>query len=101
MAWWHVSLGLKCEIGESLSAIGLFGIFPKQGVMTSVMIGVKELDPHNLRSTDAQLSDNARVPITRISKHLFHSSIAATPRYLDLDLDIEVSISDIFYHWND
>jgi integrase len=76
--------------GGGLSAIGLFGIVRKHGAM----IGVKELDPHDLRSTHTQLGYDARVPITLISKLLGHSSIATTQSYLNLDLDIEVPVSD-------
>jgi integrase len=84
------SLGRKCEIGKSLSAIGLFGIVRKHGAM----IGIKELDPHDLRRTYAQLGYDAGVPITQISKLLGHSSIKTTQTYLNLDLDIEVTVSD-------
>jgi integrase len=90
------SLGRKCEMGESLSAIGLLGIVRKHGAM----IGVNELDPDILRRTYAQLGYDAGVPITQISKLFGHSSIATIQRYLnldlnlDLDLDIELTVSD-------
>lgn len=84
------SLGRKIEIGKSLSAIGLFGIVRKHGAM----IGVENLDPHDLRRTYAQLGFEAGVPITQISKLLGHSDIATTQRYLNLDLDLETTVSD-------
>lgn len=84
------SLGRKCELGSSLSAIGEFNIVRKRGKM----IGVDELDPHDLRRTYAQLGYEAGVPLTQISKLLGHESVSTTQRYLNLDLDIETTVSD-------
>lgn len=84
------SLGRKVEIGESLSAVGLFGIVRKHGAM----IGMSELDPHDCRRTFAQLGYEAGVPLTQISKQLGHSSVSVTQRYLNLDLNLVTTISD-------
>jgi len=84
------SLGRKQEIGESLSAVGVFGIVRKHGAM----IGKPDLDPHDLRRTYAQLGYEAGVPLTQITRLLGHSSVATTQRYLNLDLDLETTVSD-------
>ena len=84
------SLGRKVEIGESLSTIGVFNIVRKHGAM----VGRPELAPHDCRRTYAQLGYDAGVPITQISKLLGHADVATTQRYLDLDLDLESTVSD-------
>jgi len=84
------SLGRKKELGESISAIGVFNIVRKHGTM----IDKPELAPHDLRRTYAQLGYDAGVPITQISKLLGHASVATTQRYLNLDLDLEATASD-------
>jgi len=77
-------------IGESLSAIGVFHIVRQAGES----IGKPELAPHDLRRTYAQLGYEAGVPITQISKLLGHASVATTQRYLNLDLNLETTVSD-------
>ncbi len=77
-------------IGDSLSAVGLFGIVRQHGAA----IGKPELAPHDLRRTYTQLGYEAGVPVTQISKLLGHASIATTQRYLCLDLDLESTVSD-------
>lgn len=57
-------------------------------------IGKPHLAPHDLRRTYAQLGYEAGVPITQISKLLGHASVATTQRYLNLDLDLETTVSD-------
>lgn len=84
------SLGRKREIGESISAIAIFHVVRKHGAM----IGKPNLDPHDLRRTYAQLGYEAGVPITQLSKLLGHADIATTQRYLNLDLDLEMTVSD-------
>lgn len=84
------SLGRKCELGDSLSVIGIFEIVRKHGAM----IGKPELDPHDLRRTFAQLGYEAGTPLTQISKLLGHENIATTQRYLNLDIDLETTVSD-------
>lgn len=84
------SLGRKCELGSSLSAIGIFQIVRKHGAM----IGTPELDPHDMRRTYAQLGYEAGIPLTQLSKLLGHSNVATTQKYLNLDLDLENTVSD-------
>lgn len=77
-------------IGDSLSAIGIFHIVRSAGRA----IGKPDLAPHDLRRTFAQLGYEAGVPITQISLLLGHSSVATTQRYLNLDLDLDSTVSD-------
>lgn len=77
-------------IGDGISAIGIFKIVTNAGLV----IGKPELAPHDLRRTFAQLGYEAGVPITQISKLLGHASVATTQRYLNLDLDLETTVSD-------
>ena len=78
------------DIGDSLSAIGLFKIVRAYGYE----IGKSDLAPHDLRRTYAQIGYESGVPIAQISKLLGHASIDTTQRYLNLDLDYETTVSD-------
>lgn len=78
------------EIGDGLSDVGLFNVVRKHGRV----IGKPKLAPHDLRRTYAQIGYENGVPVTQISKLLGHSSIATTQRYLNLELDLETTISD-------
>lgn len=84
------SLGMKKELGESMSAVAIFQLVNRYGKR----IGIDELAPHDLRRTFAQLGYEAGVPITQISTLLGHSSVATTQRYLNLSLDLETTASD-------
>jgi integrase len=84
------SLGNNQEPAESLSAVALFNLVRKYGEL----IGVSDLASHDMRRTYAQLGFEAGVPITQISKLLGHSSIKTTQRYLNLELDLEQTVSD-------
>jgi integrase len=84
------SLGMNREPGDSISAVAIFNIVRKAGEQ----IGRPELAAHDLRRTYAQLGYEAGVPITQISKLLGHSSVATTQRYLNLELDLEQTVSD-------
>lgn len=84
------SLGMKKELGESLSAVAVFHLVRKYGAL----IGIPDLDPHDLRRTYAQLGYDAGVPITQIKELLGHASVATTQRYLNLALDLETTASD-------
>lgn len=77
-------------IRESISAIGIFHIVGKSGLT----IGKPSLAPHDLRRSFAQLGYEAGVPITQISLLLGHASVTTTQRYLNLDLDLETTVSD-------
>lgn len=84
------SLGMSKTLGSDLSEIGVFNIVRKHGAL----IGKPDLDPHDLRRTYAQLGYEAGVPLTQLSKLLGHSDVATTQRYLNLDLDLESTVSD-------
>jgi len=84
------SLGRGNRLGDSLTAVSLFRIVAKYGKQ----MGKPELAPHDLRRTYAQLGYEAGVPITQISTLLGHASIETTVRYLNLDLDLETTVSD-------
>ena len=83
-------LGMAGELGKSLTAVSLFRLVNKYGRK----MGKPELAPHDLRRTYAQLGYEAGVPITQISKLLGHASVETTQRYLNLDLDVETTVSD-------
>jgi integrase len=78
------------KLGRSLSAIGIFHIVRAAGAA----IGKPDLAPHDLRRTYAQIGYEAGVPITQISRLLGHASVDTTQRYLNLDLNLETTISD-------
>ncbi len=84
------SLGRNKEPGASISTTGLYNIVQKRGAM----IGKPELQPHDLRRTYAELGRRAGVPISQISKLLGHASIETTQDYLNIELDLETTISD-------
>lgn len=78
------------RLGDSLSPIGIFNIVNQAGTA----IGYPDLAPHDLRRTYAQIGYEAGIPVTQISKLLGHASIATTQRYLNLELDLETTVSD-------
>ena len=78
------------QVGASISAIGIFEIVRSAGAS----IGKPDLAPHDLRRTFAQLGYEAGVSIVQISKLLGHANVATTQRYLNLDLDLETTVSD-------
>ncbi len=84
------SLGRSRKIQDTMSPVAIFNVVQKRGAM----ISKPKLAPHDLRRTYAQLGYEAGVPITQISKLLGHASVATTQRYLNLELDLEVTISD-------
>ena len=84
------SISKGVEIGDDLSAIGVFYIARAAGEA----IGKPSLAPHDLRRNHAQLGYEAGVPVTQISRLLGHASVATTQRYLNLDLDLKTTVSD-------
>jgi len=84
------SLGRNKVPKESISTTGLYNIVQKRGAM----IGKPELQPHDLRRTYAELGRRAGVQISQISKLLGHASIETTQEYLNIELDLEMTISD-------
>jgi integrase len=84
------SLGRNRIPGDSISTTGLYNIVQKSGTM----IGKPNLQPHDLRRTYAELGRRAGVSISQISKLLGHASIETTQEYLNIELDLEMTISD-------
>ena len=84
------SLGRNRIPGESISTTGLYNLVQKRGAM----IGKPDLQPHDLRRTYAELGRRAGVPISQISKLLGHASIETTQEYLNIELDLDSTISD-------
>lgn len=84
------SLGRSREPKGSMSPVAIFNVVQKRGAM----IGKPDLAPHDLRRTYAQLGYEAGIPITQISRLLGHASVATTQRYLNFDLNLEVTVSD-------
>jgi len=84
------SLGMKKELGKSMSGVAAFQIVRRYGKM----IDAPELSPHDLRRTYAHLGYDAGVPITQIKELLGHASVATTQKYLDLSLDLDNTASD-------
>lgn len=78
------------RITDSMSAVSIYHVVRKAGQA----MGKASLAPHDLRRTFAQLGYEAGVPITQISKLLGHASVATTQKYLNLDLDLTVTVSD-------
>jgi integrase/recombinase XerD len=84
------SLGMNREPGESMTPVAIFSVVRKRGAM----IGKSDLAPHDLRRTYAQIGFEEGVPITQLSVLLGHASVETTKRYLNLDLDLDVTASD-------
>jgi integrase len=57
-------------------------------------IGKPGLAPHDLRRTYAQLGYEAGISITQVSRLLGHANVATTQRYLNLELDVKMTVSD-------
>ncbi len=84
------SLGRDRVPGDSISTTSLYNIVQKRGAM----IGKPDLAPHDLRRTFAQLGYEAGVDVAQIAVLLGHASIETTMRYLNLELDLETTVSD-------
>jgi len=84
------SLGRHGQAGARMSPVAIFNVVRKHGAL----IGQPTLAPHDLRRTYAQLGYQAGVPLTQISRLLGHASLTTTQRYLNLDLDLDVTVSD-------
>ncbi len=84
------SLGRNKEPGRNISTTGLYNIVQKRGAM----VGKPGLQPHDQRRTYAELGRRAGVSIEQISKLLGHANIKTTQEYLNIELDMETTISD-------
>jgi integrase len=78
------------RLTDSLTSSQVFNIVRKYGAR----IGKPELAPHDARRTFAQLGYENGVPVTQLSRLLGHSSIETTQRYLNLELNLDVTASD-------
>lgn len=77
-------------INGSLSDKAVNDIVNKYGAL----MGLPELEAHDMRRTWAQIGLSNGVPITQISVLLGHSNVAITQRYLDLEINLDSSICD-------
>jgi integrase len=84
------SIAQNGTIGDSLSAVSLFKIVQAHGKR----IGLPFLAPHDLRRTYAQFGYENGIDIGEISRLLGHSSIKTTQRYLNLETNLQNTISD-------
>lgn len=84
------SLGRAGVLGASISAVGVFDVVRKHGAA----IGIPALAAHDLRRSYAQIGYEGGVSITQISTLLGHSSVETTQKYLNLSLDLAVSVCD-------
>lgn len=74
------------KIGPSLSPTAVFDIVRKYGSL----IGIADLDPHDLRRTFGRLAYFALdKDILRVMHMLGHSKVETTQRYIGLELDLE------------
>ena len=78
------------KLGNSLGLTAIYMLVQRYGNL----IGHENLQPHDLRRTYAQIGYESAIPLTQISKLLGHSNLAVTQRYLNIDLDLEETISD-------
>lgn len=78
------------KLGKSLGLTAIYMIVQQYGNL----IGHENLQPHDLRRTYAQIGYESAIPLAQISKLLGHSSLTVTQRYLNIDLNLEETISD-------
>lgn len=84
------SLGRDKQPGKQMTATALYNLVQKRGAIA----GKENLQPHDLRRTFAQIGYDAGIPIAQISILLGHSNIETTMKYLNIELDLSVTISD-------
>ena len=84
------SLGRNKETNDSMSGVAIFQFVNKYGKK----IGSPNLALHDLLRTFAQLGYEAGVPIIQLSVLLGYSSIDVTQKYLNLELELENTVSD-------
>jgi integrase len=84
------ALGRDKQPGESMTTTALYDVVQKRGAIA----GKDDLQPHDLRRSFAQTGYEAGVPVAQISLLLGHSDIQTTMTYLNIELDVETTISD-------
>jgi site-specific recombinase XerC len=75
------------KIGESLSAFGIFTIVRRYGTL----IGIADLDPHDLRRSYGRLMYEATGDIVLVMNLLGHSNVKTTQRYIGLDIKLDIA----------
>ena len=80
------SINKASTLGESLSAVGIFGIVRKYGTL----IGIDDLDPHDCRRSYGRLIYEATHDIVRVMTLLGHSDVKVTQRYIGLDIKLDL-----------
>ena len=89
------SLGMSKTPGASISEVGIFDIVRRRGRLIGFDGDRRpELAAHDLRRTFAQLGYEALGSIVQVSRLMGHDSTKTTERYLNLDLDLETTVSD-------
>lgn len=74
------------KIGKSLSAYGIFTIVRKYGLL----LGIDNLDPHDLRRTYGRLMYEATGDIVLVQNLLGHSDPRTTLKYIGYTLNLDV-----------
>jgi site-specific recombinase XerC len=74
------------KIGETISAFGIFSIVRKYGQM----IGITDLDPHDLRRSYGRLMYEATHDIVLVKDYLGHSDTKTTLKYIGYDLKLDL-----------
>jgi len=73
------------RVGASLSSTAIFSIVREYGSM----IGISNLDPHDLRRTFGRLAYHATGDILKVRNLMGHSKTETTEHYIGLELDLE------------
>ena len=77
-------------INGSLSSKTVYAIVKRYGAI----IGVPELEPHDLRRTYAMIGWNNTHDLILVMRQLGHESPATTKKYLNLEVSLDTAISD-------
>lgn len=78
------------KLRDSISGVGIFHVVREHGAA----IDRPELAPHDLRRTFAEIGRQRGIGLYQISLLLGHDSIQTTIQYLDLELNLEQTVSD-------
>jgi len=84
------SIDRRGELRDSISGVALFHIVRKYGTA----IDLPKLAPHDLRRTYAELGKQAGIDLTQLSVLLGHASSDTTRLYLNLNVNLETTVSD-------
>ncbi len=84
------SLKRNHELRDSMSAMAIFNVVRDRGAL----IERPKLAAHDCRRTYAQIGLENGIPLHEISRLLGHESVETTMRYLNVELNLETTISD-------